>query len=150
MNCLRPVVLKNHQMVVTNVAMNRKTQRIHAGRHTIYKSYIFSYALGALLLLGVLSSVWAKAPVTAKIAFASNRDGNSEIYIMNPDGSQQVNLTQHPAADFDPAWSPTGEQILFNSNRDGQWDLYLMDADGKNVQKVFANSAVGATHRQRS
>ena len=83
----------------------------------------------------------AKAPSTAKIAFTSNRDGNSEIYVMNPDGNQQVNLTKHPAADFDPVWSPTGEQILFNSNRDGERDLYFMDADGKSVRKVFAKSA---------
>ena len=83
----------------------------------------------------------AKAPFTAKIVFASNRDGNSEIYVMNPDGSQQINLTKHPAADFDPVWSPTGAQILFNSNRDGDRDLYLMDADGKTVRKVFAKSA---------
>lgn len=88
---------------------------------------------------GVTTS--AKAPSTAKIVFTSNRDGNGEIYVMNPDGSQQVNLTKHPAADFDPVWSPTGEQILFNSNRDGEWDLYFMDPDGKNVRKAFAKSA---------
>lgn len=106
-------------------------------KHIIYGSYIRSCAV-MFLVLGAISSVWAKAPGTPKIAFTSNRNGDTEIYIMNPDGSQQVNLTEHPAADFDPAWSPTGEQILFNSNRDGQWDLYLMDADGKNVRKVFA------------
>ena len=95
----------------------------------------------SFLLFNSGTPTWAKAPSTAKIVFTSNRDGNSEIYVMNPDGSQQVNLTEHPAADFDPVWSPTGEQILFNSNRDGEWDLYFMDADGKNVRKVFAKSA---------
>ena len=101
----------------------------------------FFSAFSLILIIVGAHTVFAKAPATAKIVFTSNRDGNSEIYIMNPDGSQQVNLTQHPAADFDPAWSPTGDQILFNSNRDGQWDLYLMEADGKNVRKVFAKSA---------
>ncbi len=86
-------------------------------------------------------TISAKAPTTAKVVFTSNRDGNSEIYVMNPDGSQQVNLTEHPAADFDPVWSPTGEQILFNSNRDGKRDLYFMDVDGKTVRKVFTKSA---------
>ena len=85
----------------------------------------------------------AKAPFTAKIVFASNRDGNSEIYVMNPDGSQQINLTKHPAADFDPVWSPTGAQILFNSNRDGDRDLYLMDADGSGSRMI----AGGRRHR---
>ncbi len=95
-------------------------------------------SVGLALVFTHVGRVWAQVPKTEKIAFTSNRDGDTEIYIMNPDGSQQVNLTGHPAADFDPTWSPTGEQILFNSNRDGQWDLYLMNADGKNVRKVFA------------
>ena len=59
--------------------------------------------------------------------------------MMNPDGSEQVNLTQHPADDLDAVWSPTGEQILFISDRQGTRvrDLYLMDADGSNVRRVF-------------
>ena len=68
-------------------------------RHVIYRSYVLGYAIGVLLVLGAISSVWAEAPATAKIAFTSNRDGDTEIYIMNPDGSQQVNLTEHPAID---------------------------------------------------
>ncbi|RKU20595.1 hypothetical protein C6500_08510 [Candidatus Poribacteria bacterium] len=82
---------------------------------------------------------WAEAPATAKIAFTSDRDGNHEIYIMNPDGTGQKNLTRHKASDAQPTWSPTGKEILFVSNRDGRPDLYLMDADGKNVEKVFKN-----------
>ncbi len=100
---------------------------------------LFSCISFLLFNSGVTTS--AKAPTTAKIAFTSNRDGNWEIYIMNPDGSQPINLTKHPAIDFDPAWSPTGEQILFNSDRKGERDLYLMNADGKNVRKVFTKSA---------
>ena len=100
-----------------------------------------SFCCISLLLFTKDVTISAKAPTTAKIAFTSNRDGNWEIYIMNSDGSQPINLTKHPATDFDPVWSPTGEQILFNSNRNGERDLYLMNADGKNVRKVFAKSA---------
>ena len=53
--------------------------------------------LSALLIFGSLPAALAVAPATAKIAFTSNREGNSEIYIMNPDGSEQVNLTRHRA-----------------------------------------------------
>ncbi len=96
------------------------------------------YALSStFLIFASLSAVLAKAPETAKIVFTSKRDGNFEIYIMNPDGSDQKNLTQHRAQDWVPVWSPTGEQILFLSNRDGIADLYLMDADGTNVRQVF-------------
>ena len=94
--------------------------------------------LSILLIFAPLSvSVLAKAPETAKIVFTSRRDGNFEIYIMNLDGSGQINLTQHRAKDTSPVWSPTGEQILFTSDRGGIEDLYLMDADGTNVRQVF-------------
>ena len=90
-----------------------------------------------VLMFGGVCQVFAEAPKTPKILFTSARDGNYEIYMMNPDGSEQVNLTQHPAIDLDAAWSPTGEQILFVSDRGGTRDLYLMDADGGNVRRAF-------------
>ena len=98
--------------------------------------------LGLGLVLSPALQVSAKAPATAKIAFASNRDGNWEIYLMNPDGSQQKRLTQNSANDFSPVWSPDGEQILFVSNRDGVSDLYVMGADGKHVRRVFRKLAL--------
>ena len=100
-----------------------------------------------LILILVCSSIsrsWAKAPETPKIAFASFRKGNLDIYLMNPDGTQQVKITNHRAIDNAPAWSPTGEQILFQSDRNKErlhWDIYLMNADGSNVRAVFAKSA---------
>ena len=92
-----------------------------------------------LLICGGVFRVLAKVPTTPKILFTSTRDGNREVYMMNPDGSQQVNLTQHPAGDLGAVWSPTGEQILFVSDRQGTRarDLYLMDPDGSNVRRVF-------------
>lgn len=86
---------------------------------------------------GVTTS--AKAPATAKVVFSSNRDGNWDIWTMNPNGSDPVNLTQDAAADFSPVWSPTGKQILFVSFRNGGESLYLMDADGNNIERVLDN-----------
>ena len=107
---------------------------------------LLGFAIANLLMLNVsISPVFAKAPTTPKILFASTRDGNRDVFIMNPDGSEQVNLTQHPADDQEAIWSPTGEQILFASNRErpvwGSWDLYLMDPDGSNVRRVFKRKA---------
>ncbi|MCG9134305.1 PD40 domain-containing protein [Candidatus Poribacteria bacterium] len=91
-----------------------------------------------LLVLNVnVFALSAKAPTTSKILFTSVRDRNYEIYIMNTDGSKQVNLTKHPANDQQAVWSPTGEQILFVSDRDGVDDLYLMRPDGSNIRRVF-------------
>ena len=101
---------------------------------------IFTFCcVGLVLVFAQADQVLANAPKTPKIAFASNRDGNYEIYIMNTNGTKQVNLTRHKSVDVQPAWSPTGKEILFVSHRDGRPDLYLMDADGKNVRKVFKN-----------
>ena len=86
---------------------------------------------------GVTTS--AKAPSIAKIVFTSNRNGNWDIWTMNPDGSDPKNLTRDAAADFSPVWSPTGEQILFVSFREGGESLYLMDADGGNIRRVLDN-----------
>ena len=101
--------------------------------------FFISYTLSLILTFASVYPIFAAAPGTQKIAFTSNRDGNNEIYIMNPDGTGQMNLTKHKASDALPAWSPTGKRILFVSNRDGTPDLYLMNADGTNVQKVFKN-----------
>ena len=106
------------------------------------EKYLFILcALSVVMFCASICRVLAKAPDTPKIAFASSRDGNREIYLMNPDGSEQVNITNHRANDISPVWSPTGEHILFASDREqkawGTWDLYLMDPDGSNVQKVF-------------
>ena len=90
-----------------------------------------------MLLCANAFPVFAKAPTTAKILFTSARDGNYEVYSMNPNGSEQINLTQHRAQDLSAVWSPTGEKILFISDRDGRRDLYLMDPNGSNVRRVF-------------
>jgi len=76
-----------------------------------------------------------------KIAFASDRDGNFEIYVMNPDGSGQIRLTNDPAEDVQPAWSPDGTRIAFVSNRAGTNDIFIMDADGTNVARLINNPA---------
>lgn len=108
-----------------------------------HKNYFLPFVVSAALLCVSISSVFAKAPATAKIVFTSSRDNNREIYSMNPDGSGQMRLTRHRADDAMPTWSPTGEQILFASDRDRfslSRDLYLMDPDGRNVRRVFGKS----------
>jgi hypothetical protein len=86
---------------------------------------------GALLKLAPTSIPASAAPVTQNhIAFASDRDGNYEIYVMNADGSVQTNLTNNSAFDSGLAWSPDGANVAFHSQRDGNWEIYVMYADG--------------------
>ena len=104
------------------------------------KLFAFFSCISLVLFNVGVYPAWAKTPDSAKIVFASDRSGSLDIYLMNPDGSEVVKLTDNPAADYDPVFSPTGEQILFVSRRDGNRDLYLIDVDGSNEKKVFSSS----------
>ncbi len=76
------------------------------------------------------------------IAFASDRDGNWEIYVMNSDGSNARRLTNHPAVDEAPTWSPDGTQLAFASDRDGDFEIYILNvSDGIVTQQVTQNTA---------
>ena len=88
-------------------------------------------------------SVTARVAITAiaaagQIAFISDRDGNREIYLMRADGTGLVNLTNNPAVDEGPVWSPDGSKILFETNRDGNWAVYVMNADGSGVNRLLS------------
>jgi len=77
-----------------------------------------------------------------RIAFYSNRDGNVEIHAMNADGSGMTNLTNTPARDLEPVWSPDGSKIAFRSYHGGAWDIYVMNADGSEVRSLSNNPSV--------
>tara|TARA_B100000686_G_scaffold62935_1_gene67541 strand:- start:827 stop:1174 length:348 start_codon:yes stop_codon:yes gene_type:complete len=82
------------------------------------------------------------SPDGKKIAFTSTRDGNWEIYIMNPDGSDQVNLTMSNSTnEGNPAWSPDSKKILFSSFRNDNWDIFIMNADGSSQSNVTNHPA---------
>src|ERR687883_930796 len=78
---------------------------------------------------------------TAQIAFASDRDGNFEIYLMDADGGGLTRLTENNAEDLSPAWSPNGSRIAFVSNRDGNNEIYVMNADGTAQTRLTNNAA---------
>lgn len=66
----------------------------------------------------------AFSPDGGRIAFASNADGNFEIYLMNRDGSGLRRLTRNVAEDNSPQWSPDGQKIVFSSKRAGKSAIY--------------------------
>ena len=83
----------------------------------------------ALLLSGCLLFIanWADAAKSEWISFTSNRTGNFDIYVTDTNGENLRNLTNHPARDLEPAWSPDGRFLAYASNRDGDLKIYVMD-----------------------
>lgn len=76
---------------------------------------------------------------------------DSDLVIMNADGTNARKLTSDGASDGQPAWSPDGRQILFISNRDslpstpfdsGHFSLYVMNADGSNIRRLTSGADV--------
>jgi len=65
-----------------------------------------------------------------RVAFISRKDGNEEIYLANGDGSGITNLTNSPARDRSPSWSPDGGRLAFVSTRDKNSEIYVVDGGG--------------------
>lgn len=76
-----------------------------------------------------------------KIIFQSNRDGRWQIYSMNEDGSQQMNLSRSSSNDNFVSTSADGKLIGFVSDRDGNEEIYVMNADGSNPRRLTDHSA---------
>ena len=73
---------------------------------------------------------------TGKIVFTLLRDGNGGIYIIDDNGENLQQLTDHLAHDSYPAWLPDGRHIAFCSNRDGASSIFTMDLAGKNIKRI--------------
>ena len=107
---------------------------------------VATFAAGALMALAVACGSEVEPTPTpwptpdnstmSRIAFASNRDGNWEIYLMNSDGSNPHNVTNNPATDSHPSWSPDGSKIVFQSERAGNFEIYVMNSDGSEQKRL--------------
>lgn len=83
------------------------------------------------------SPVWS--PDNQRIAFISTRNGSAQIYAVNADGSNPLDLTNNPFNNSEPAWSPDLKQVAFVSSRDGNPEICVMDASGFN-QRCLTNN----------
>lgn len=66
-------------------------------------------------------------------------DVNSEIFLIKSDGSNPVNLSNHPSVDKYGSWSPDGKNILFESNRTGNFEIYVMNLETKDLVQLTNN-----------
>lgn len=90
-------------------------------RYIFISIVIFAYSL-------ILSPVLGQTqPVVERIAFSAYRNGQWDIYSLTLDGFELHQLTNDPAEDTDPAYSPDGSKIAFASRRENNWDVYTLD-----------------------
>lgn len=92
------------------------------------------------------------SPDGSKIIFLCSRpyDGepptlNDDVCIVNADGTNEINLTHHPASDYLAVFSPDGTKVAFVSNRsfNGPGDIYVMNSDGSNLVNLTNSPDVG-------
>jgi Tol biopolymer transport system component/pimeloyl-ACP methyl ester carboxylesterase len=82
----------------------------------------------------------AWSPDGQQIAFASDRDGDWEIYVMQADGSGLRQLTDNTSYESKPSWSPDGAKIAYDSGEGFERDIYVMDSDGTNQERIIQAS----------
>ena len=97
------------------------------------------------LLLG--NRAWATYPgQNGRIAFVGNFTGTWQVYTINPDGTDLLQVTNLPAtqlfpADWFPNYSPDGQQIAFSHDMTGAVELYLINVDGTGLTQVTHDDA---------
>lgn len=103
------------------------------------RRYVAAALVVPLFVLTHIAAMGYSAP-PAKIVFTSMRDGNYEIYVMDSNGGNQVNLTDDPAVDWDPTWSPGGDRIAYVAfEKDVSNTIDSMTADGKHLKQLSEN-----------
>lgn len=125
-----------HDRFGSSVAINGQMMIIGSDLDSLSQSY-----QGSAYVFGSGTGTIVAPP--EKIAFSSGRDGNDEIYVMNPDGSGQTRLTDQPGStDLHPSFSGDTSLITFSSTRDGNAEIYVMNGnDGSNQTRLTNNSA---------
>ncbi len=99
--------------------------------------------------------VWS--PDGSKIAFASDRDGNLDVFVMPSDGGAAKRLTYHSADETPTSFTPDGKSVLFSANildaasnaqfpTPAQPELYKVDLDGHMPEQVLTTPAIYATY----
>jgi uncharacterized protein YjdB len=98
-----------------------------------------------ILPAGTFGADPAASPDGSRIAFVGlGTDGSRNIFVVNRDGSNLRQITNHEADDDQPAWSRDGARIAFRSLREGVSDIFVMNADGTGLRNVTRNKDRGS------
>lgn len=81
------------------------------------------------------------SPDRKKVAYLKYRSGKRDLFISDPDGTNEVRITQNDANEWYPLWAPDGESLLFQSERDGNDEIYWAKADGSAEIRLTVNDS---------
>jgi TolB protein len=93
------------------------------------------------------NSAPAWSPDGSKLAVSLSKDGGSQLFLINPDGSGVQRLTHSGAIDTEPRFSPDGQWIYFTSDRGGSPQIYRMPAAGGPAQRITFNGNYNVSPR---
>ena len=115
---------------------------------------IYSVAVDGTELINLTSSphryegLPAWSPDGSKIAFVSSFDGESQVFVMEADGSEPrvvSTVENEGVGGYSPSWSPDGNTIAFEVYHNQDWDIFLVDADGAGQTQL--TDGLGDEHR---
>jgi Tol biopolymer transport system component len=95
-----------------------------------------------------LDAQWS--PDGTRIAFDSTRSGNREVWVMDADGTDLQNVSDHAGQDYAPSWSPDGSEIVFTSSRSGTLDLWAAPAPTSDASAQLRTAAAQGASAPRN
>jgi len=112
------------------------------GRHIQrFRTTVRGVFLGTIAVLVVTAQAAEANRNDGLIVFESDRGGQSDLWVMEANGSNQKRLTNDKVDDVFPAWSPNGTQIAWTrGGRGPEGEIWVMNADGSGKQQVTFNS----------
>jgi TolB protein len=93
------------------------------------------------------NSAPAWSPDGKRLAVSLSREGGSQIFLINADGSGVRRLTTSTAIDTEPRFSPDGQWIYFTSDRGGSPQIYRMNANGGEAQRITFDGSYNVSPR---
>jgi TolB protein len=140
-NIWQETATENGQPVVTYVVESRLYDTTGAPQfEKRYRSPAGALGVTAHMLANELVKHLNGKPSVfmTQIAFASDRSGALEIWLMDWDGSNQRRITFHNALSILPSWSPDNERMVYTSFARGTSDMYVINRRGGGRVRVHS------------